>query len=145
MFDFYELTSVSWEDDAYSSLSSIAKDACREECFRDCNCEAALYQIENQLCKKLKLPLRFGKRELSGQAITLLKIGAGHAMGEERKQRELRVDVLIIIISCLTLAFLVVVCCSVLVYRHRNVRKKGISNLDSNGLVEDVTLRSFTY
>ncbi|WRX30282.1 Protein kinase domain - like 10 [Theobroma cacao] len=147
MFDFDELISVSWEVDAYSSLSSIPKDACREECFRDCNCEAALYQIENQLCKKLKLPLRFGKRELSGQVITLLKIGAALDRGGERKQRELRVDVLIISIAlaCLTIAFTVIVAVGVLRYRSRVREYKSILNVGNNGVVEDVTLRSFTF
>ncbi|KAK6257694.1 hypothetical protein QUC31_001153 [Theobroma cacao] len=76
-FDVYELSSVTWEEDPYATLQELSKDDCREECFRDCNCEVALYGSARQICKKLKLPLRYGRRRLGGRRTTFVKIGTG--------------------------------------------------------------------
>ncbi|XP_022753672.1 G-type lectin S-receptor-like serine/threonine-protein kinase LECRK3 [Durio zibethinus] len=143
--DFYELIGLSWKGDSYLSLSSIAKNSCRDECFRDCYCEAAIY--ENQLCKLLKLPLRFGRRELSSQAITFLKIGAGPAGGRKRKHRKLRLDILItsIAMAGMTLTFLVLVAVGALKYRSHVREYERILNVVNNRVAEDVTLRSFTF
>ncbi|XP_022772357.1 G-type lectin S-receptor-like serine/threonine-protein kinase LECRK1 [Durio zibethinus] len=139
-FDVHELIDVLWYADAYSTLSSIEKNACKEECFRDCNCEAALY--ENGNCKKLKLPLRFGKRKSTIGATSFLKIGAQRG---KRKRRELRMDIFISSIACSTLSFLVLAAAGVLIHRSRIRKYKRIVNMGNVGFVEDVTLRSFTY
>ncbi|XVF27021.1 hypothetical protein REPUB_Repub14bG0070600 [Reevesia pubescens] len=139
-FSVHELINVSWDADAYSTLTPIDKNGCREECSRDCNCEAALYENEN--CKKLKLPLKFGKRKLIGTATSFIKIGAE---GGKRKHRELRMEIFITSITCLTLAFLVLAAAGVLIHRSRIQKYKRTLNVPNDGFVEDVTLRSFTY
>ncbi|KAF2296568.1 hypothetical protein GH714_000262 [Hevea brasiliensis] len=75
-YTIYELENIVWEDNAYSVLSSAAKEDCNRACLMDCNCEAALFQ--DQMCKKQKLPLRFGKRDLDGvSTVALMKVGDG--------------------------------------------------------------------
>ncbi|MBA0809931.1 hypothetical protein Gohar_001958 [Gossypium harknessii] len=145
-FDFLEVNDVSWKDDAYLSLSSMTKNSCRYECYRDCSCEAAVF--ENESCKMMKLPFRFGKRVLSGQVTAFLKIGGELAgVGTRKRKRKLRMDMLIISIAmaCLTLGFLVVA--TVGVRKHRaHVRKyKRVLRLVNNRVAEDVALKSFSF
>ncbi|XVF39105.1 hypothetical protein PTKIN_Ptkin01aG0008700 [Pterospermum kingtungense] len=145
-FDLLELDGFSWKDDSYSSLGSITKDRCKDQCYRDCDCEAAIY--DNQKCKLLKLPLRFGRKQLSGQAITFLESGAEPAAGTpKRKKRKLRMDVLFIstALACMTLAFLVLVAVVALKYRSRVRENERVLNVVNNRVAEDVTLRQFTF
>ncbi|XVF39106.1 hypothetical protein PTKIN_Ptkin01aG0008800 [Pterospermum kingtungense] len=142
-FDLLELDGFSWKDDSYLSPGSITKDSCKDQCYRDCDCEAAIY--DNQKCKLLKLPLRFGRKQLSGQAITFLKTGAEPAAGTPK--RKLRMDVLFISIAlaCMTLAFMVLVAVVVLKNRSRVRENERVLNVVNNRVAEDVTLRQFTF
>ncbi|KAK8290651.1 hypothetical protein V6Z11_D06G011400 [Gossypium hirsutum] len=145
-FDFLEVNDVSWKDDAYLSLSSKTKNSCRDECYRDCSCEAAVF--ENELCKMMKLPLRFGRRVLSGQVTTFLKIGGELAgVGTRKRKRKLRMDMLIISITvaCLTLGFLAVATIGVRKYRAYVRKYKRVLRLVNNRVAEDVSLKSFSF
>ncbi|XP_017981496.1 PREDICTED: G-type lectin S-receptor-like serine/threonine-protein kinase LECRK3 isoform X2 [Theobroma cacao] len=146
-FDVYELSSVTWEEDPYATLQELSKDDCREECFRDCNCEVALYGSARQICKKLKLPLRYGRRRLGGRWTTFVKIGTGvrTIVGGKGKKSEVRMDIFITGIGSLTLAFFVLASSGIFIYRHRIQQSRRVSDLRDNGFVEEVTLKSFTY
>ncbi|KAK8480323.1 hypothetical protein V6N13_149597 [Hibiscus sabdariffa] len=151
-FNFSKLVDFSWKDsDSYLDVSARTENDCRSECSRDCNCEAALYN--NQLCKKLKLPLRFGRRDTSSQTITLLKTG-GELAGPGTEKPKLRIDILItsLALAFSTLAFLVLGAIGVLKYRSR-VREyrshvqeyERILHSVNNRIAEDVALKSFTF
>ncbi|KAK8561232.1 hypothetical protein V6N13_149598 [Hibiscus sabdariffa] len=143
-FNFSKLVDFSWKDsDSYLNVSARTENDCRSECSRDCNCEAALYN--NQSCKMLKLPLRFGRRDTSSQIITLLKI-AGELAGPGTRKRKLRIDILItsLALACSTLVFLVVAAIGVLKYRSRVQEYNRILCSVNNRVAEDVALKSFT-
>ncbi|KAK8561231.1 hypothetical protein V6N13_149599 [Hibiscus sabdariffa] len=143
-FNFSKLVDFSWKDsDSYFDVSTRTENDCRSECFRDCNCEAALYN--NQSCKMLKLPLRFGRRDTSSQTITLLKIG-GELAGPGTGRRKLRIDILItsLALACSTLVFLIVAAIGVLKYRSRVREYNRILRSVNNRVAEDVALKSFT-
>ncbi|KAA3476387.1 G-type lectin S-receptor-like serine/threonine-protein kinase RLK1 [Gossypium australe] len=145
-FDFLEVNDMSWKDDAYLSLSSMTKNSCRAECYRDCSCEAAVFESES--CKMMKLPLRFGRRVLSGQITVFLKIGGEFAgVGTRKRKRKLRMDMLIISIAmaCLTLGFLVVATIGVRKYRAHVRKYKRVLRLVNNQVAEDVALKSFSF
>ncbi|EOY16678.1 Uncharacterized protein TCM_035508 [Theobroma cacao] len=146
-FDVYELSSVTWEEDPYATLQELSKDDCREECFRNCNCEVALYGSARQICKMLKLPLRYGRRRLGGRWTTFVKIGTGvrTIVGGKGKKSEVRMDIFITGIGSLTLAFFVLASSGIFIYRHRIQQSRRVSDLRDNGFVEEVTLKSFTY
>ncbi|XVF30490.1 hypothetical protein REPUB_Repub16aG0062500 [Reevesia pubescens] len=137
-FDVYDLNNVTWEEDSYSSVSSLTGDACRENCIRDISCEAALYA--NQECLKLKLPLRFG-RKVGDSETTFLKVASND--GEVNKSE--REGLFITSIVFLTLAFLVLASSCVIVYLYRIRGYQMISNQGNNGFAEDLSLRSFSY
>ncbi|KAK6246383.1 hypothetical protein SCA6_009473 [Theobroma cacao] len=138
-FDVYELSSVTWEEDPYATLQELSKDDCREECFRDCNCEVALYGSARQICKKLKLPLRYGRRRLGGRWTTFVKIGTGvrTIVGGKGKKSEVRMDIFITGIGSLTLAFFVLASSGIFIYRHRIQQSRRVSDLRDNGFVEE--------
>ena len=71
-----------WEDTGYSVLSFTTKDACETACFDDCTCEAAMFK--DGKCKKQKLPLRFGRRDVGDSNVALIKVGIS-ASNESRK------------------------------------------------------------
>ncbi|XVE95673.1 hypothetical protein REPUB_Repub02eG0118900 [Reevesia pubescens] len=146
-FVVHELSSVTWEDDPYATLEALSKDDCREECLRDCNCEVAVYGRVRQVCKKLKLPLKYGRRGRAGIMTTFVKISAGvrTMSGGKGKKRELRMDIFITGIASLTLAFFVLASSGILIWRHRIHESRRILDQRDNRFVEDVTLKSFTY
>ncbi|GMJ03567.1 hypothetical protein like AT5G24080 [Hibiscus trionum] len=151
-FNFSEQIGLSWKDNnAYNDFISSTEITCRSECIRDCNCEAALYN--NQSCKMLKLPLRFGRTDISRQTVTLLKIG-GELAGPGTGKRKLRIDILItsLALACSTLAFLVLAAIGVLKYRSsvREYRSRvqeyeRILRSVNNRIAKDVALKSFTF
>ncbi|KAE8687042.1 Nucleotide binding,nucleic acid binding [Hibiscus syriacus] len=149
--DFFELTGSSWKaSDAYLNFTSRTKNNCRMECLRNCDCDAALYN--NQSCKMLKLPLRFGRKETSGDTITLLKIGgefAGPGTGKRKRprKRKLRMDILItsLVSTCSMLALIVVAAIGFLKYRSRVREYEQILQTVNNRVAEDVALKSFTF
>ncbi|KAL3591403.1 hypothetical protein D5086_010043 [Populus alba] len=69
-----ELSNTEWEDVPYSVLSSTTKDNCKQACLEDCNCEAALF-TDGQYCRKQRLPLRFGRRNLGSTNLAVIKVG----------------------------------------------------------------------
>jgi len=73
-FNLQELEAVAWEDNPYSTFPSTKSD-CREDCLRDCNCEAAVFK--DQQCSKQKLPLRFGRIRPKDSWTTIIKVGNG--------------------------------------------------------------------
>ncbi|KAG8499442.1 hypothetical protein CXB51_005995 [Gossypium anomalum] len=146
-FDVQDMNSLSWEEDPYATFESISKDDCREECRRDCNCEVAIYKNLKQVCHKLKLPLRFGRRGTGGRVTTFVKMVTGfQTIHEGRVEKsKLRMDFFITGIASLTVAFLVLALSGVIIYRHRIQQYKRISDQRDARFVEDVTLKSFTY
>ncbi|KAF2291241.1 hypothetical protein GH714_020829 [Hevea brasiliensis] len=67
------------------------KEACRQECLKDCYCEAAVYG--NQQCRKHKLPLRFGKAQEKPSMTTFIKarvVDLGMKTGGSNRKKELR-------------------------------------------------------
>ncbi|TYJ45705.1 hypothetical protein E1A91_A02G074500v1 [Gossypium mustelinum] len=142
--DVQDMNSLSWEEDPYATFESISKDDCREECRRDCNCEVAIYKNLKQVCHKLKLPLRFGRRGTGGRVTTFVKMVTGfQTIHEGRvKKSKLRMDFFITGIASLTVAFLVLALSGVIIYRHRIQQYKRISDQRDARFVEDVTLKS---
>ncbi|KAJ6996294.1 hypothetical protein NC653_013020 [Populus alba x Populus x berolinensis] len=73
-YNMEELSNTEWEDVSYSVLSSTTKDNCKQACLEDCNCEAALF-TDGQYCRKQRLPLRFGRRNLESSNLAVVKVG----------------------------------------------------------------------
>lgn len=94
----------------------------------------------------MKLPLRFGRRVLSGQGIAFLKIGGELAVVGTRKRR-IRMDMLIISIAmaCLTLGFLIVATIGIRKYRAHVREHECVLRLVNNRVAEDVALKSFSF
>ncbi|BFG35102.1 hypothetical protein CerSpe_213760 [Prunus speciosa] len=69
-----ELESTTWEDVSYMSLRLSDKDDCIQGCLEDCNCEAALFDGSTN-CRKQRLPLRYGRRDIGTSNIALIKVG----------------------------------------------------------------------
>ncbi|KAG6626026.1 G-type lectin S-receptor-like serine/threonine-protein kinase LECRK3 [Carya illinoinensis] len=140
-----ELESVEWEDNPYSNLS-LNKIECREDCLKDCKCVAALFK--DQTCRKQNFPLRFGRERQDNSCITIIKISFGSSNTTQvsrgrKKQQEMGV----LIGSSVILAFALVILAitGILIYRYRVWEYKKIKNQWNDGLIEEVTLRSYTY
>ncbi|XP_010245277.1 PREDICTED: G-type lectin S-receptor-like serine/threonine-protein kinase LECRK1 [Nelumbo nucifera] len=154
-FTMSTLNNVQWEDNGYELLPSKTEEDCIQACWQDCNCGVALFW--DQRCSKQKLPLRYGRRNDNDQTKTFIKmvIGSGpsgtqmntNSMEAGSKPKELRKDILFIIIAITGCALLVVALFAIFVQRNRfrSYRKmmtdRGIRNFND----EDITLRSFTY
>ncbi|KAF8411672.1 hypothetical protein HHK36_004230 [Tetracentron sinense] len=69
------LANVAWEDGDYEFWKFVSEEVCLQACLEDCNCVVAMYR--NQTCFKQKLPMRYGKKNASGETRTLVKIRSG--------------------------------------------------------------------
>ena len=136
-FNLQELEAISWEDNPYS-ITSSNKANCRVDCMSDCNCEAAVFK--DQECRKQKLPLRYGRRKEGNQVgTTIIKVGIGSVSRERKKHLPIS---LIGSVTILGFSLIVLAITGILIYRYRVWKNKNIGN---DGLIEDVTLRSYTY
>ena len=134
-FSLRELERIAWEDNAYSNITSSKAD-CREDCLMDCNCDVVLFK--DQLCRKQMLPLRYGRIQDGDQGgTTIIKVG----VIEKERKKHLPI-ILFGSVTILVFALIVLAITSILIYRYRAWKNKNIEN---DGLLEDVTLRSYTY
>ncbi|XP_030936506.1 G-type lectin S-receptor-like serine/threonine-protein kinase LECRK1 [Quercus lobata] len=134
-FSLRELERIAWEDNAYSNITSSKAD-CREDCLMDCNCDVVLFK--DQLCRKQMLPLRYGRIQDGDQGgTTIIKVGV------IKKERKKHLPIILFgSVTILVFALVVLAITSILIYRYRAWKNKNIEN---DGLIEDVTLRSYTY
>ncbi|MBA0600859.1 hypothetical protein Gorai_004053, partial [Gossypium raimondii] len=75
-----------WEDTGYSEVTSTTREECETACYEDCNCEAAMFN--NGKCTRQRLPLRYGRRDLSNSNIALIKVGISSSINEPRKHAD---------------------------------------------------------
>ncbi|XP_035546917.1 G-type lectin S-receptor-like serine/threonine-protein kinase LECRK3 [Juglans regia] len=152
-YTIQELQNIVWIESTYAILSSVTREECNLACLEDCNCEAA--QFQGQECKKQKLPLTFGRRTQQDQAgnpspTTLVKVGMDSGrngtMDPKESRKVLRMDILVIGVACLSFALIVLAFSAFLIFRYRLWAYKKIPyKTNDQGLIEDVTLRAFTY
>ncbi|KAK7813453.1 g-type lectin s-receptor-like serine/threonine-protein kinase lecrk3, partial [Quercus suber] len=137
-----------WEDNSFSSLTLLSKDDCEAACLKDCNCEAATYRDRD--CRKQRLPLRFGGRELSDVsiiafikvAISTSTINKIEPLGREKHSRK---DIMILGISLGAFGLIMSVISAIAIYKNRVRAYRRLSNSGKVDLSMDVSLRSFTY
>ncbi|KAK7848239.1 g-type lectin s-receptor-like serine/threonine-protein kinase lecrk3 [Quercus suber] len=135
-----------WENDTYSlPLFSSNIEDCKIACLQDCNWEAALFK--DGACRKQRLPMRFGRRQ-SDSSVALIKVSTStpstnRTMTKERN-KELRVDILIVSITLVAFAFTVLAISAFVIYRSHVSKHENVSNM-GNFVDEDVGPRSFTY
>lgn len=145
-YSIVDVDNIAWENAPYSVLS-MNKTACKEDCLMDCNCEAATFR--DQLCRKQKLPLRFGRTRAPGLVTTFVKKGiTDQSSGTKRVSKgRTKVDTVIFVssISTLTFSLVVMALTGVVIYRYRVLDDQKVSDSADEGLIGGVTLRSYTY
>ncbi|XP_059433141.1 G-type lectin S-receptor-like serine/threonine-protein kinase LECRK3 [Corylus avellana] len=146
-YNMQEVANTVWEDVSYSVLTVPYKDSCAQACLDDCNCEAVLFK--DKTCRKQRLPLRYGRRQLNDSNIAFIKVSVSKTtipndnMPKEKK-KELRLEILIIGASFVAFGCMMLVISGIVFYKnHFRYRK-----LSCDGTVElgdDFAPRSFTY
>ncbi|KAG6775254.1 hypothetical protein POTOM_018696 [Populus tomentosa] len=145
-----ELSNTEWEDVSYSVLSSTTKDNCKQACLEDCNCEAALF-TDGQYCRKQRLPLRFGRRNLESSNLAVVKVGRPISTMDnkepitEKKNRGTGRTILIISGSFVAFGLAMVAIFGIIVYRYHVLSYKRVPNNDGTALNEVFAPRAFTY
>ncbi|KAH0777723.1 hypothetical protein KY290_009134 [Solanum tuberosum] len=140
-----------WEDSTYVVLAGTTKEDCEQACLQDCNCEAALFK--DRECRKQRLPLRYGRRDLGNSNLVLVKVGTNfipnegvpYQMIEETKGKKLRIDILIAGITLAVFALLVLGISGFLIHRNHVWTYRKIQESRSVQLCEDVAPRAFSY
>ncbi|CAA2986123.1 G-type lectin S-receptor-like serine threonine-kinase LECRK3 [Olea europaea subsp. europaea] len=145
------LDNTVWEDTDYDIIEDMkTKEDCENACLGDCNCDAVFFK--DGICRKQKLPLRYGRRLQGDSNVALIKVGTrssftqgvpNNSVNEVVKKRRLD-NFLIISISLVALAALILAISWV--YVHQNhVGTYMISNNRNVEMIDDVGLRAFTY
>ncbi|KAH0775947.1 hypothetical protein KY290_007358 [Solanum tuberosum] len=150
-YDMRTVENTGWEDSTYVVLAVTTKEDCEQACLQDCNCEAALFK--DRECKKQKLPLRYGRRDLRNSNLALVKLGI-NVLGnkelpdqkiEETKGKKLRIDILVASITLTFFALLVLGISGFLIHRIHVWTCRKIQDSRSVQLCEDVAPRAFSY
>ncbi|RWR75042.1 Protein kinase domain-containing protein [Cinnamomum micranthum f. kanehirae] len=152
-YSMSSLENTAWLNEPYEFHLSMTKDECRESCLQDCYCEAALYS--DGICNKQKLPLSFGRRNVSGTTATttFIKVGNGSPADEPsiwpgtpaNGRRGVRIEILIACIALAAGSFIGFAIFYFLVYRRHRLRYEAINNQPNISLTEGISLRSFSY
>ncbi|XP_055832157.1 G-type lectin S-receptor-like serine/threonine-protein kinase LECRK3 [Solanum dulcamara] len=144
------VVNTGWEDSTYVTLDTTTKEDCEQACLQDCNCEAAFFN--DNKCRKQRLPLRYGRRDMGNSNIALVKVGinvlADEALPnqiEETKGKKLRIDILIAGITLAVFALLVLGISGFLIHRNHVWTYRKIQESRSVQLFEDVAPRAFSY
>ncbi|PHT65488.1 hypothetical protein T459_29913 [Capsicum annuum] len=140
-----------WEDSTYVVLVKTTIEDCEQACLQDCNCEAALFKDTE--CKKQRLPLRFGRRDMTNSNIALVKVGINVLPEEgalpnhieETKGKKIRIDILIVGITLAVFGLLVLGISGFLIHRTHVWNYRKIQECRSVQLCEDVAPRAFSY
>ncbi|KAH0775950.1 hypothetical protein KY290_007361 [Solanum tuberosum] len=112
-YDMRTVENTGWEDSTYVVLAVTTKEDCEQACLQDCNCEAASFK--DKVCRKQRLPLRYGRRDQRNSNLALVKVGINVLPNkelpdqkiEETKGKKLRIDILIASITLTVFALLV--------------------------------------
>uniref|UniRef100_M0ZXL0 non-specific serine/threonine protein kinase n=1 Tax=Solanum tuberosum TaxID=4113 RepID=M0ZXL0_SOLTU len=108
---------------------------------------------DNRECRKQRLPLRYGRRELDNSNLVLVKVGTNFIPNkgvpnqtiEETKGKKLRIDILIASITLAVFALLVLGISGFLIHRIHVWTYRKIQDSRSVQLCEDVAPRAFSY
>ncbi|XP_047336464.1 G-type lectin S-receptor-like serine/threonine-protein kinase LECRK1 [Impatiens glandulifera] len=65
------LANTTWEENSNWVMSQITQQACEQVCLDDCDCQVALYN--DGVCRKQRLPLRYGRRQMGDSNMALVK------------------------------------------------------------------------
>ncbi|KAK4845380.1 hypothetical protein QYF36_004362 [Acer negundo] len=141
-----------WEDATYTVLSQTSREDCSLACLDDCNCEVAIFK--NGVCKKQRLPLRYGKRSSKSEDsnVVFIKVEETTESSTDRifptreGKKEISTDNIIIIISLFVFLLIVVVAIFGMVnHRYRVLLYKRNSHNGNIEFMEDVAPRSYSY
>ncbi|KAL4603878.1 hypothetical protein ACB092_10G154700 [Castanea dentata] len=128
---------------AFSILQLLQKEDCEAAYLEDCNCEAAMYKDGS--CRKQRLPLRFGRRQLSDTNIAFIQVPTYTSTINKIAPMELEKKSLIIGIPLAAFGIIMSVISGIAIYRNHVCAYKGLSNSGNVGLSVNVSPRSFTY
>jgi hypothetical protein len=144
LYRIVSLENILWGDYPYLSAQMKKKD-CKISCLDDCNCVAALYKSGG--CNKYKLPLRYSRASKNLSATAFIKVIPFHPETDGPKIERKRGLILILgitlgSISCLCFMFAIY---TIFRYKHQVYRYRSLSENTNLGLIEEFTLRSFSY
>ncbi|BFG35217.1 hypothetical protein CerSpe_214910 [Prunus speciosa] len=149
-YNMRELESTTWEDVSYMSLGLSDKDDCIQGCLEDCNCEAALFDGTN--CRKQRLPLRYGRRDLGTSNIALIKVGVPTKPDTDPRivqpgsKKKGRTDILIIGLSFTAFGSILSVISVIVLWKHNVWAYKRMSAVNGDlELNESVAPRQYAY
>ncbi|EEF30589.1 G-type lectin S-receptor-like serine/threonine-protein kinase LECRK3 [Ricinus communis] len=142
-----ELPNTIWEVNTYSLMSFSVKEDCEKACLEDCNCDAAFFSSGE--CAKQRLPLRYGRRDLSNPNSALIKVRAStsipNIIDPTDKKKEPGKGILIVSASIFGFGLLALTIAGIMIYRYHVRAYKRISSNEHIGLSEEVAPLSFTY
>ncbi|CAK7355082.1 unnamed protein product [Dovyalis caffra] len=142
-----EVRFTDWEDVPYSTLSVTAKGDCEQACLEDCNCEAALF--DDGKCRKQRLPLRFGRRNMGSTNFALVKVGKpispmdrNEPIIEKKKPSR---TIVIVSVSFVAFGLVMFAIFGIIIYRYHVLAYKRVPNNDGTGSNQEFAPRAFTF
>ncbi|XP_028801234.1 G-type lectin S-receptor-like serine/threonine-protein kinase LECRK2 [Neltuma alba] len=131
---------------------SLEMEACGKSCQEDCDCAAVLH--EAGICKKYKLPLRFGRINQNTSATALFKLPSGIAITTTPNPRSPLVQVdhkknliltLIFTLGSISFVCLVIAMSIFFIYKRQVHSYRKLSASTNLGFTEDCSLRIFSF
>ncbi|KAF8376741.1 hypothetical protein HHK36_004221 [Tetracentron sinense] len=152
-YSMQTLVNAAWEDDAYENLQPSSEEVCLQACLEDCHCVVAMFREE--MCLKLKLPMRFGKKKAIVATRTFVKIRSRSSSADpppggvvviNKITKRLGKEFLIAGLVLATFSMIIFVFSGYLIYTYKIWSSKFISKQSSpSDFDEEINLRSFAY
>ncbi|KAF8404402.1 hypothetical protein HHK36_009287 [Tetracentron sinense] len=152
-YNITTLDKMTWGDYPYS-YASMTEEDCSKSCLEECNCEAALYDVDYGKCGKQKLPLRYIRRDQSLSTKAFLKLGKTSIHGTHPipmnppvaiDSKKANVLILVVTLGFIICSFVAISVSGYFIYKERVYRYRRLLGNGNLGLREELTLRMFSY
>ncbi|KAK9949919.1 hypothetical protein M0R45_005428 [Rubus argutus] len=157
--DIFTKENLTWPATPYVQ-TTMTMEQCNRSCLEDCNCEAALFDMEINTCMKHKPPFRYVRRDRGKSTIAFFKVSIESRNNGSNPPSPLNAPPTVVIrskkviaqILVLTLGLIIFSCVALAIsgfyiFKIRVLRYKRLTEVNGNlGLAdEELALRVFSY
>ncbi|XP_059641582.1 G-type lectin S-receptor-like serine/threonine-protein kinase LECRK4 [Cornus florida] len=133
--------------------AEVASDDCSKSCLEDCLCDASV--LTEKYCMKFMLPLRYISRQSDGGDTIFFKVGTKPIRSNNQilpnppvvvtTSKKALVLILVLCLSLVTYSCFALAFSGLFIFKFRILKYRRLLETASSGLIEEFTLRSYSY
>ncbi|XP_059641087.1 G-type lectin S-receptor-like serine/threonine-protein kinase LECRK1 [Cornus florida] len=155
-YDIITMDNLKSEDRPYYE-AEMTKDDCSKSCLEDCLCDASI--SKSGYCMKFMLPLRYIMRQSSGaeysSSTIFFKVGTKSIRSNNHippypqlvvtTSKKALMIILVLCLSLVTYSCFALAFSGLFIFKHRVLKYRMLLETGSSGLIEEFTLRLYSY